>query len=152
MHLSGMPSGVSQTVLKGSLRSLLQARLGALSRKVDSQARHHASGIEISQPSHWVDDIPSITGPISRARLIRLAFVGFSLSSRAYSFGILSSDDREISHILPATGSSTRTMIISAVDPPTVMTPTRLWPGGSPSSTEPFGSSLIKLMAPWKFG
>src|ERR1700734_2474788 len=128
MHLSGIPSGVSQTVLKGCLRRLHQARRGALSRKVDSQARHHASGIDSSHPSHCVDDIPSITGPLSRALLNRLASVGFSLSSRAYSLGTLSSDSRETSHILPATGSSTRTRIMSAVVPPTFKAPTRSWP------------------------
>ena len=83
MHLSGMPSGVSQTERKGSLRSLYQARLGALSRKVDSQARNHEIGIESSQQSHCMDDIPSVIGPRSRASLIRLACVGASLSSRA---------------------------------------------------------------------
>src|SRR5882757_7386865 len=128
MHLSGMPSGVSQTELKGSLRSLHQARLGALSRKVDSQANNQATGIESSQQSHCVDDMPNITGPLSRASLIRVASVGFSLSSRLYSWGILASVSRETSHILPATGSSTRTRIMSAVVSPTVTTPARTWP------------------------
>src|SRR5258708_38082722 len=82
MHLSGMQSGVSQTVRKGSWRGLHQTRLGALNKKVDSQASNHASGIESSQQSHCAD-IPSITGPVSRARLIRLASVGSSRSRRA---------------------------------------------------------------------
>src|ERR1700722_3694628 len=83
MHLSGMPSGVSQIEVKRSLRSLHQARLGELSKNVNSYASNHASGIESSQQSHCVDDMPSSTGPLSRASLIRLASVGFSLSSRA---------------------------------------------------------------------
>ena len=83
MHLSGMPTGVSQTVWKGSLRSLHQTRLGALKKKVNSHASNHEKGIESSQQSHCVDDIPSSKGPLSRASLIRLASVGFSRSSRA---------------------------------------------------------------------
>jgi len=59
MHLSGMPTGVSQIVLKGSCRNLHQTRLGALNRKVNCQASNHEIGIESSQPSHCVDDIPS---------------------------------------------------------------------------------------------
>jgi hypothetical protein len=46
MHLSGMPSGVSQTEWKGSLRSLHEARLGALSSRVESQASNHATRVE----------------------------------------------------------------------------------------------------------
>src|ERR1700722_18405852 len=83
IHLSGMPSGVSQTVWKGRWRSLYQTRLGALIKKVDSQANNHDRGIENSQQSHCVDDIPSIMGPVRRASLIRLASVGFSFSSWA---------------------------------------------------------------------
>src|SRR5271168_1273010 len=83
MHLSGMPSGVSQTVWKGSLRSMLQARLGALNKNVKSHASNHEKGIESSQQSHCVDDMPSSKGPLNRASLIRLASVGFSRSSRA---------------------------------------------------------------------
>src|SRR5271155_5602212 len=83
IHLSGMPSGVSQTVMKETLRSLHQTRLGALSRKVESQASNHATGIENSQQSHCVDDIAKIMGPLNRASLIRLASVGFSRCSWA---------------------------------------------------------------------
>src|SRR5271170_3102733 len=132
MHLIGRPSGVSQTVRKGSLRSLHQARLGALKRKVDSQTNSHETGIENNQHSHFVDDIPSTIGPPDRASLIRLACVGASRPSRAYRSGTTASVSCEISHILPAAGSSTRTMIRLAVLPSTVMTPALTWPGESP--------------------
>src|ERR1700733_6014265 len=83
MHLTGMPRGVSQSVRKGTLRSLHQARRGALSRNVDSHARNQETGIESSQQNHCVDDIPSNTGPLSMASLNRLASVGFLLLSRS---------------------------------------------------------------------
>src|SRR5271156_6034113 len=104
MHLIGKPSGVSQIVRKGSLRSLHQARLGALKRKVDSQANSHETGIESSQQSHCLDDIPSSLGPLSRASLILMACVGASRSSRAYRSGTIASVSCEISHIFPAAG------------------------------------------------
>ena len=73
--------GVSQTVVKRSLRSLHQARLGALTTNVNSHASNHDIGMEISQKSHWVVDIASNIGPLSRASLIRLVSVCVSLSS-----------------------------------------------------------------------
>src|SRR5580704_19633534 len=83
MHRTGMPGGVSQSVRKGSLRSLYQVRRGTLRRNVETHARNQETGIESSQQNHCVDDIPSNTGPLSMASLNRLASVGFFPLSRS---------------------------------------------------------------------
>src|SRR6201995_615510 len=142
MHLSGMPSGVSKIVVKGSFRSLYQPLLGALSRRTRSQARNQEIGTETNHPSHCASDIPSSRRPVKAAGKIRFAAVGPSLSIWAYSFGIFATVSLETSQILPEAVSSTLTRMTSAVVLPTAHPPPRTSPGGSPASTVPLGSSL----------
>src|ERR1700733_15983793 len=99
MHLTGMPGGVSQSVRKGSLRSLHQARRGTLSNSVDNHDRNHERGIESSQQNHCVDDIPSSTGPLCRASLKRLASVGVLPLSQLRRAGMLANVPSEIGRI-----------------------------------------------------
>ena len=83
MHRSGIPSGVSQSVLKGRLWSLHQTRLGALNKNVDNQASNHEIGIESSHPSHCASDIPKRCRLVRALGMNRSALVGPSLCSWA---------------------------------------------------------------------
>src|SRR5271155_2657715 len=125
MHLSGLPSGVAQTDLKGSFRSLHQIRRGALSRELRSQASDQEIGIESNHQSHCASDISSSCRPVRAAGTNRSASVGPSLSIWAYSSGILATVSCEISQIFPESGVSTRTRMTSVVVLPTASTPAR---------------------------
>src|SRR5438445_12003183 len=101
IHRSGMPRGVSQTVLKCTFRSLRQTRLGALSRNPNSQASNHEIGSESSQPSHCASDNLSRYRLVRAVGTIRLATVGASPFIWPYSPGIFATVSLETSQIFP---------------------------------------------------
>src|ERR1700751_2199137 len=142
MHLSGMPRGVSQIVVKGSFRSFYQPLLCPLNRRTRNQARNQEIGTETNHPTHCASDIPSSRRPVKAAGKIRFSSIGASLSIWVYSLGIFATVSLEPSQILPEAGSSALTRMTSAVVLPTAHTPPRTSPGGSPASTVPLGSLL----------
>jgi hypothetical protein len=145
MHLSGMPCRVSQMDIDGRCRSLLRIRDP---RRHERRTPTATTRPESRAANPAIAPVTSLT-VVGRSELQPrgdpLRF-GASRSISAKSSGILAAVSFEISQIFPEARSSTRTRIMSTVVPPNVHTPARVWPGGSPGSSVPSGSSLNKAM------